>query len=119
MTRNKLLGLAMSGVLAAGSLGAAGAAFAKDKDQKTDEAAIMANAKVTMGQAIATAESQVGGKAVGVGIEDENGAVAFEVEVLKDGQKHKVLVDPQSGQIVKTAMADNERNENGRENDDD
>jgi uncharacterized membrane protein YkoI len=109
----------MAGVFAASTLGLVGVAMAKENESKTNEMAIMANAKVTMAQAIATAESQVGGKAVGAGIEDQNGAVAFEVEVLKDGQKHRVLVDTQSGQVVKTAMADDEQNENGHEGDDD
>lgn len=119
MTRTKILSLAVAGVFAAGTLATAGTAFAKDRDEKTNEAAIMANAKVTMAQAIATAEQQVGGKAVGSGIEDQNGTVAFEIAVLKDGQTHKVLVDPQTGQIVKAAIADNEQNENGQENDSD
>lgn len=119
MTRSKLLNLAMAGVFAASTLGLVGTAMAKENDSKTDEMAIMANAKVTMAQAIATAEGQVGGHAVGAGIEDQNGFVAFEVEILKDGQKHRVLVDTQSGQVVKTAMADDEQNENGLEGDDD
>lgn len=119
MTRSKLLNLAMAGVFAASTLGLVGAAMAKENDSKTNEPAILANAKVTMSQAIATAENKVGGKAVGAGIEDQNGVVAFEVEILKDGQKHKVLVDTQSGQVVKTAMADDEQNENGHEGDDD
>lgn len=118
MTRSKLLRLTMAGVIAAGSLGVAGAVMAKDKDSKTNETAIVANAKVTMAQAIATAESQVGGKAVGAGIEDQNGTAAFEIDVLKDGQRHRVLVDTQSGQVVRTAMADNERNRSDEEEDD-
>lgn len=55
--------------------------------------------------AIATAEQAVGGKAVGSGIEDENGAVTFEVEVIKDGAQHKVLIDTQTGKITKQALA--------------
>ena len=116
MKRTKLLNVAIAGVLAASTLGVA---YAKNNETRTNEAAVIANAKVTLAQAIATAEQQIGGKAVGTGIEEQHGSVAFEVEVLKDGQKHKVLVDPQTGQIVKTAMADTEQNENGRENDDD
>lgn len=116
MTRSKLLSVAIAGVFAASMLGVA---YAKNNETRTNEAAVIANAKVTLAQAIVTAEQQVGGKAVGTGIEDQNGTVAFEVEVLKDGQKHKVLVDPQTGQIVKTAKADTEQNENGREDDDD
>ncbi len=71
-----------------------------------------------MAQAIAAAEQQTGGKAVGSGIEDQDGAVFLEVQVLKDNRRQKVLVDPQSGQVVKTVMADNDENENGHENED-
>ncbi len=67
MTRSKLLNLAMAGVFAASTLGLVGAAMAKENDSKTNEPAILANAKVTMSQAIATAENKVGGKAVGTG----------------------------------------------------
>jgi uncharacterized membrane protein YkoI len=124
MDRNKLVATVLAGTVAAGTLGLtgalAGAAYAKNgRESATDDAAIVANAKVTMTQAIAVAESQVGGKAVGSGIEDQNGTVAFEVEVLKDGQRHKVLIDPQSGQVVKSAVADNEHDGNGDERDDD
>jgi uncharacterized membrane protein YkoI len=119
MTRTKLLNLAMAGVFAASTLGVAGVAYAMSNDTRTNEAAIIANAKVTMVQAIATAEQQTGDKAVGSGIEDQDGTVFFEVEVLKDNQRHKVLIDPQSGQVVKTVMQDNDQNENGHENNDD
>jgi hypothetical protein len=47
------------------------------------------------------------------------GTVYFEVQVLKSGTRQKVLVDPQSGKVVKTVTADNEDNERGHESDDD
>ncbi len=119
MIRTKLLALAVAGAIAGSALGFAGVVQAKDNERRTDEAAVMANAKVSMAQAIATAEQQVGGKAVGSGIEDQNGKVFLEVEVLKGIQKYKVLVDPQSGQVVKTALADNDEHENGQESNDD
>ena len=118
MNRTKPVALAMVSVLTMGTLAAAGAAYAKDKELRTNEAAIMANAKVTMAQAIATAEQKTGGKTVGTGIEDQDGTVFLEVQVLKDNQRHSVLIDPQSGQVVKVAI-DNEQDENGDENDDD
>jgi uncharacterized membrane protein YkoI len=118
MNRTKPVTLALVGVLAMGALGAAGAAYAKDKELRTNEAAIMANAKVTMEQAIAAAEQKTGGKAVGTGIEDQDGTVFLEVQVLKDDQRHSVLIDPQSGQVVKVAV-DNQQDENGDEEDDD
>src|ERR1700681_4602161 len=108
MNRTKLVTLTVVSVLTAGALGAAVAAHAKDKELQTNEAAIMVNAKVTMAQAIATAEQHTGGKAIGTGIEDENGTVLLEVQVLKDNQKHSVLIDPQSGQVVKVAIDDEE-----------
>jgi uncharacterized membrane protein YkoI len=112
MDRHKLVAAVLVGTMAASALGPAGTAYARSKrESATNEAAIIADAKITMAQAIAAAETQVGGKAVGTGIEDENGTVAFEVEVLKDGQRHEVLIDPQSGEVIKTTMTDTEDNE--------
>lgn len=119
MLRNKLLTAILAGTLASGAIGGSMAAYARNSDKPTDEAAIMAAAKINMTQAIATAEQHVGGKAVGTGIEDQDGTVYFEVQVLKAGARQKVLIDPQTGKVVKTVTADNEHNENGHEGDDD
>lgn len=119
MLRKKLLNAILAGVVASGAVGGSIAAYARNNDNTTDDAAIMASAKITMAQAIATAEQQVGGKAVGSGIEDQDGTVYLEVQVAKDGARHKVLIDPQTGKVVKTATADEERNEHGHEGDDD
>jgi len=108
MPRNRLLAAIVAGTLASAAISGSVATYARDRDKPTDEAAIMANAKISMAQAIATAEQQVGGKAVGTGIEDEDGTVYFEVEVLKDGKRQKVLIDPQNGNVVK-AVADNDK----------
>ena len=116
MTRNKVLAAIMAGVIATGSAGVAGLAYAKERrDAPTNEASIVANAKVTMAQAIAAAEQQVGGTAVGTGIEDQDGNVFFEVDVLKDSAKHKVLIDTQTGKVVKVVA----NNSNDDEHDDD
>lgn len=113
MTRSKVLAAIMVGVIATGSAGVAGLAYAKERPEApTNEASIVANAKVSMAQAIAAAEQQVGGKAIGTGIEDQNGNVFFEVEVLKDNVKHKVLVDTQTGKAVKV-VANNGNDDDG------
>lgn len=115
MTRKKLLAAMMAGVIATGSVGAAGLAYAKERnDAPTNETSIMANAKITMAQAIATAEQQVGGKAVGTGIEDQDGTVFFEVQVLNGNAKHKVLIDTQTGKVVKT-VANNGNDDEGED----
>ena len=107
MNRKTLLTALIAGTLATGAVG--GLAFAKERqDAKTDEAAIMTNAKITMAQAIAAAEQATGGKAVGTGIEDQDGTVNFEVKVLKDGARQKVLIDTQTGKVVKTVTAQND-----------
>jgi uncharacterized membrane protein YkoI len=77
-------------------------------DAPTDDARMMSLAKVSMAEAIAAAEKATGGKAVGSGIEDQDGVVHFEVTILKDNARQKVLVDTQTGQIVKTAAADSD-----------
>ena len=119
MIRRKFLTATLAGVIASGAIGGSVAAYARDNEQATNEAAIIANAKITMVQAIAAAEQQVGGKAVGTGIEDQDGTVYFEVQVVKDGARQKALVDPQTGKVVKIVTADKKRNERGHENDDD
>ncbi|MFM9939344.1 MAG: PepSY domain-containing protein [Hyphomicrobiaceae bacterium] len=107
MNRKTLLTALVAGTLATGAIG--GLAYARERgESRTDEAAIMTNAKITMAQAIATAELATGGKAVGTGIEDQDGTVNFEVSVLKDGARQKVLIDTQTGKVVKTVTAQND-----------
>ena len=114
MSSRKIIPALMAATIAFGSFGAAGLAFAKESmGQETNEAQVMQNAKITMQQAIATAEQAVGGKATGSGIDDENGVVTFEVEVVKDGMGHKVLIDTQTGKITKQVMASADNDDDG------
>jgi hypothetical protein len=41
---------------------------------------------------------------------DRDGTMLLEVQVLKDKQRHKVLVDPQVGQVAKIVPKDDEEN---------
>jgi uncharacterized membrane protein YkoI len=131
MNHTQILTAVLAATIATGAPVMAVAAYAQtpptvagtEKSQTaTGEAAVLANAKITMAQAITAAELSAGGKSVGSGIENLDGTAFFEVEVLKNGVQQKVLVDTQSGQVVKTVTADNvqqdnEQNESGQEND--
>ena len=107
--------VAVLGVLA---IGGASAALARESHQ-TDEAAIYEQVKLTLGDAIAAAERQTGGRAVEAKLENEHGVVAFEVEVMKDRAFQKVVIDAKSGQIVKAGAAGRGDDEEDGENDDD
>lgn len=82
-------------------------AYANERrEAPTDETRIPSSAKISMSLALAAAEEATGGKAVGTGIEDEDGTVHFEVTILKDNVRQKVLIDPQTGKVVKSVLAD-------------
>ncbi len=98
MIARKYVPLALAAALAAS---ASGAAFAEERADEGDAAAL-ANAKVSLSQAIATAEQQAGGKAVEAGVDDENGTVRIAVRVASNQGVRTVLVDPQSGQVTGT-----------------
>lgn len=99
MYRKYVLPFALAAVVA---VGAGGLAVAKERGEGNHDAAALANAKVTLQQAIATAEQQSGGKAVGAGVDNENGTVRIAVEIASNQGTKTVLVDPQSGQVTAT-----------------
>jgi uncharacterized membrane protein YkoI len=102
--------LILVALLGAAAFGTVSSAVAQDREDRDDDAiraeAILASAKVTLPQAIATAEQVTGGTAVGVEIEDEDGSVFFEVQILKSNRRQKVFIDPQSGQVAKVELED-------------
>lgn len=113
MNKQNVSKIAAASVIALSLVAAGATAYAKERSETpTDEARIVSQAKVSMSEAIAAAEKSTGGKAVGSGIEDQDGVVHFEVTILKDRTRQKVLVDTQTGQIAKTVVAkDDDRDE--------
>ena len=89
-------------------VGVAGAYANERREAPNDESRILSSAKISMSQALAAAEQATGGKAVGTGIEDQDGTVHFEVNILKDNIRQKVVVDTQTGQVVKSVTAEND-----------
>lgn len=100
MNARKFTPLALAALVAAGTV--SGVALAKETDHEKADAAALASAKVSLSQAIATAEQKSGGKAVGAGVDHEKGAVRIAVEVVGGHGVQTVLVDPQSGQVTAT-----------------
>jgi Peptidase propeptide and YPEB domain len=100
MLRSKLIPAVMAAVIAVGTSGVAFAAMnGKGEDAGEIQAAL--SAKVTAGQAIAAAEKNTGGRALEVGLEDENGGVLYEVKTITQ-DKVVAFIDPATGQVIRT-----------------
>jgi predicted aspartyl protease len=96
MTINNVSKIAAASAVALSLIAGGATAYAKERSEApTNDAAVMSQAKVSISEAIANAENQ-------------NGVTHFEVEILKDNARQKVLVDTQTGQVVKTAAADDD-----------
>lgn len=109
MEKKRILPVALAATVIIG--GAGNLALSKERGEAGHDAAALANAKVTLQQAIATAEQQAGGKAVGAGVDNENGIVRIAVEVASNQGVRTVLVDPQSGQVTATHDGDHEEDD--------
>ena len=101
--------LAVATIVALG--GAAGIAQAGDKLDAA-EMAKLAAAKTSLSPAIAIAEKETGGKAIDADFDNKNGSLSLEIEVLKDNAVSMVVIDADTGKVVKVAVADSENDEN-------
>lgn len=100
MFRSKLASATMVAVIALGTTSAALASSGEKENAK--EVSAVLNAKTTISRAIATAETQSGGRAMKVDVEDENGAYLYEIKTVSKDKVSEVFVDPASGKIVRT-----------------
>ena len=109
------------------TIGLAAPAFAEENAEsgegQVNETQAIMNAKISIADAITAAEIESKGKAVDSGLNDDNGTVSYQVEVLMpDGKRTDVFVDLDTGKVLKMAAADNdednmldENDENGEE----
>jgi uncharacterized membrane protein YkoI len=104
--------VALAALTAVGSTG--GVAYAGDQADERQAAQALADSKISLSQAIAAAEQQTGGKAVGADLENEHGTVHIAVEIASKQGVKTVLIDPQSGQVVGTKT---QHEHDGEEND--
>ena len=94
--------------------GAGTAAMAAGNGGQGDSqaAAMAAQAKVTLGQAVAAAQKAAGGHAIDAGLADESGKSGWEVELAQaDGSVKTVLVDLQSGSVNQNPQMENGESE--------
>ena len=82
---------------------AMGGAYAEMTDR--NDAFAIEQAHISLGDAIAAAEQEIGGKASRAEFEVDDGHAIFEVEVVKDGGATDVTVDARDGKVIQ-ARAD-------------
>ncbi|WP_337187306.1 PepSY domain-containing protein [Phenylobacterium sp.] len=87
MLRSTLLGLSAAMMLAVPAFGPA--------------AAQVVRPKVTLAQAVATAERELGARAYDAEFDMDLGDMVYEIELVKDGKPIEVKVDAQTGRIVR------------------
>jgi uncharacterized membrane protein YkoI len=89
----------------------------ESKEKEAKELQLFSRAKISLTEAIKAAELKTGGKALEADLDDESKTVQFEVETVKDGKIHKVMVDGETGHVLKVSLDDesNEGTENEKE----
>ena len=98
--------------LATLGLATLGGAYAASTTQ--NDALGVAEAGISLTQAVTAAEQHVGGKASRAEYEGEQGRSLFEVEVVKGAQVMDVQVDPTSGKVL---TAENDKVDQGDDED--
>lgn len=101
MSRSKIVPMALATVIA---VGGATAALAKSGERESrQEIGAVLQARTTAAQAIAAAERQTGGRALGIGIAREGTAHVYAVRTLNGDAVATVLVNPATGEVMRTA----------------
>lgn len=100
MQNTKKLTLAgLAAVLLATSAGMALAAEDReDSDDITPK--MVSSAKLNLNDAIAKAQANTSGQVVAAELEQEDGKLAYSVEILSGGKIHEVMVDAADGKII-------------------
>ncbi len=112
LTMKSNIYLAAVAVLSATAVGSVYAAKSSDND-----AMAIADAKISLAQAVSTAEQHVGGKASRAEYEDHKGQWVFDVEVVKGRQVMDVTVNSTSGTVI-AAVEDKHDREDDHDRDD-
>lgn len=109
-------------IMAAGVATAGGLVFAQQSGvARTDAEADLAKAKVSLVQAVTTAEEHAGGKASRAELQNEDGRLVYGVEVADAAKTTDVKVDATDGRVLSAQadQADHESENRKEERDDD
>lgn len=87
---------------------------AESKNEEAKELQLFSQAKISLQDAIKAAEQKTGGKAMEAELNDESDTVQFEIEVLKEGKIHEVIVDGKTGEVLKVSLE--KKSKEGTEN---
>lgn len=120
MNSNKLALPALAVALILTMSGAA--AFAKSgvEGRDNDAVADLAHAKVTLVQAVTSAEQHAGGRATGAELESEKGKALYEVEVVAANRAvYDVTVDAGTGKVLASKIDKADAADEADEKDDD
>jgi uncharacterized membrane protein YkoI len=84
-------------------------------DKENDALAVMAT-RITLSQAVITAEQHVAGKASRAELEQHDGRWVFDVEVVKGKKVMDVKIDPESGKVLAATedKVDSDKEENDK-----
>jgi uncharacterized membrane protein YkoI len=77
------------------------AALAAATSLAVPAAAQITRPKVALAEAVATAERELGARAYDAEFDLEQGRMVYEIELVKDGRPVEVLVDAQTGAVVR------------------
>lgn len=104
MNKKRILPFTLAALIAGSAVG--GAALAKESGHADPDMQAIAKAKVSLQQAIATAEQQTSGRAVSADLDEQNGVPRIEVEVAGPQGIKTVLVDAETGRVTATHAGD-------------
>jgi uncharacterized membrane protein YkoI len=102
MNRKNVIPATFAAMLLAGTV--AGCTHASAGEDPND-ATLLQQSKISLAEAISAAEQNTGAKATEARIDDVKGAPTFKIMVVKDQAAQKVLVDAQTGQVLKVEAA--------------
>jgi uncharacterized membrane protein YkoI len=111
MTKNRVVLLAFTSFLAMGVTAAAAYANDEQGDQDKRDSAALAEMKISLPQAITTAEQSAAGRAVSADLVTQQGVTSIAVEVVGPQGVKTVLVNAQSGQLIATPGGSSEEDE--------